>query len=44
MLVEEIMNRNLVTIMPSETIRLAMLMTAQHHIRHLPVVDENQEN
>jgi len=41
MLVEEIMNRNLVTIKPYETIRLAMLITAQHRIRHLPVVDDS---
>lgn len=40
MLVEDIMNRNLITIKPSETIRLAMLLTAQHRIRHLPVVDD----
>jgi acetoin utilization protein AcuB len=41
MLVEDIMNRNVVTVRPSDTIRLAMLMTTQHRIRHLPVVDDN---
>ncbi|RKD27022.1 acetoin utilization protein AcuB [Ammoniphilus oxalaticus] len=43
MLVEDIMNRNLVTIKPYETIRLAMLLTAQHRIRHLPVVDDTDK-
>lgn len=41
MLVEEIMNRNVVTVKPSDSIRLAMLMTAQHRIRHLPVIDSS---
>lgn len=41
MLIEDIMNRNVVTVKPTDTIRLAMLMTAQHRIRHLPVIDES---
>lgn len=40
MLIEDIMNRNVVTVKPSDTIRLAMLLTAQHRIRHLPVIDD----
>ncbi len=40
MLIEDIMNRNVITVKPSDTIRLAMLLTAQHRIRHLPVTDE----
>jgi acetoin utilization protein AcuB len=43
MLVEEIMNRNVITVKPSDTLRLAMLLTAQHRIRHLPVVDDSQQ-
>lgn len=40
MLIEDMMNRNIVTVRPTDTIRLAMLITAQHRIRHLPVIDE----
>jgi acetoin utilization protein AcuB len=43
MLVEDIMNRNVITVKPSDTIRLAMLLAAQHRIRHLPVVDQSQQ-
>ncbi|HJV46361.1 MAG TPA: CBS and ACT domain-containing protein [Bacillota bacterium] len=43
MLVEDIMNRNVITIKPNDTIRIAMLITAQHRIRHLPVMDHNGE-
>lgn len=41
MLVEDIMNKKLITIKPTDTLRLAMLLTAQHRIRHLPVVDDS---
>lgn len=40
MLIEDIMNRNVITVKPSDSLRLAMLVAAQHRIRHLPVIDE----
>ncbi|MEW9670970.1 acetoin utilization AcuB family protein [Ammoniphilus sp. 3BR4] len=43
MLIEDIMNRNVVTVKPSDSIRLAMLIAAQHRIRHLPVLDEGNK-
>ncbi|RXT13500.1 acetoin utilization AcuB family protein [Ammoniphilus sp. CFH 90114] len=43
MLIEDIMNRNVVTVKPTDSIRLAMLVAAQQRIRHLPVLDENNK-
>ncbi|WP_134704271.1 acetoin utilization AcuB family protein [Ammoniphilus sp. YIM 78166] len=43
MLIEDIMNRNVITVKPSDSLRLAMLVAAQHRIRHLPVVDETNK-
>lgn len=40
MLVQDIMKTDVITIHPSETIRLALLTVQEHRIRHLPVVDQ----
>lgn len=40
MLVEDIMRRNVVTVEPNDTIRLALLKIQQFRIRHIPVIDE----
>lgn len=42
MLVEEIMNKNLITIQPDETIKRAGALLKKHRVRHLPVVNENK--
>ncbi|ELK47325.1 acetoin utilization AcuB family protein [Halobacillus sp. ACCC02827] len=43
MLVEEIMKKEVITLPPSETIEKAMKLLHQHHIRHLPIVDEENK-
>ncbi|MBH0230172.1 acetoin utilization AcuB family protein [Halobacillus yeomjeoni] len=40
MLVEEIMNREVITLSPDETIETALKLLHKHHIRHIPIVDE----
>lgn len=40
MLVQDIMKTNVITIHPSDSIRLALLNTQEYRIRHLPVVDQ----
>ncbi|MFG6116647.1 acetoin utilization AcuB family protein [Halobacillus sp. MO56] len=43
MLVEEIMKTEVITMAPTETIGKALRLLNDHHIRHLPIVDsENQ--
>lgn len=42
MLVENIMNRNVITVEPSDTIHIALLKVQQYRIRHLPVVQDGQ--
>lgn len=42
MLVENIMNRNVITVDSSDTIRIALLKVQQYRIRHLPVVKDGQ--
>ncbi|WP_085509123.1 acetoin utilization AcuB family protein [Thalassobacillus devorans] len=41
MLVEEIMKTDVITMKPTETIGKALQLLNEHHIRHLPIVDEN---
>lgn len=40
MLVQDIMKSDVITIHPSDSIRLALLNTQEHRIRHVPVVDQ----
>lgn len=42
MLVEEIMNRDVISVEPQTTIREAMDLLQNHHIRHLPVVEDGK--
>ncbi|WP_050616073.1 acetoin utilization AcuB family protein [Bacillus testis] len=42
MLLEEIMSRDLVTLTEANTIHEAFDIMRKHHIRHLPIVDEQQ--
>jgi len=41
--VEEIMTRKVITVHPSQTIYEAMALMTNHHIRHLPVVDQEEQ-
>src|SRR5699024_7748730 len=41
MLVEEIMQRNVVTLPPTASIATAMKLLQEHRIRHIPIVDEH---
>ncbi|WP_102345261.1 acetoin utilization AcuB family protein [Bacillus sp. Marseille-P3661] len=41
MIIEEIMNRNVVTMRPHETIEKACEIMHSNRIRHIPIVDEN---
>ncbi|MGP4075679.1 acetoin utilization AcuB family protein [Halobacillus sp. K22] len=43
MLVEEIMKTEVITLSPEETIETALKLLHENHIRHLPIVDENNE-
>ncbi|MFZ0368219.1 MAG: acetoin utilization AcuB family protein [Halobacillus sp.] len=43
MLVEEIMKIEVITLSPEETIETALKLLHENHIRHLPIVDENNE-
>lgn len=42
MLVEDIMNRDVVTVAPTDSIRLALLKVHQYRIRHIPVVEQGK--
>lgn len=41
MLVEEIMNKNVFTLKPNDTIETALKLLHEHHIRHIPIVDDH---
>ncbi|MDY0396996.1 acetoin utilization AcuB family protein [Virgibacillus halophilus] len=43
MLVEDIMNTNVVTLQPSATIAKALELLHKHKIRHIPIVNEENE-
>lgn len=43
MLVEEVMNKNPITITPTTTISEALLLLQKHRIRHLPVINQDKE-
>jgi acetoin utilization protein AcuB len=40
MIVEEIMSRNLITLLPTDKIKQAVVLMNKHHVRHIPVVDK----
>ncbi|MFC7061499.1 acetoin utilization AcuB family protein [Halobacillus seohaensis] len=42
MLVEEVMKEDVITLTPSDSIETALKLLNQYHIRHIPIVDENQ--
>ena len=39
-LVGEIMSSNVITVAPTDSVQNAMEVMTQHHIRHLPIVDD----
>lgn len=41
-LVESIMTRDLITVLPSTTVREAMRLVTENRIRHLPVLNQNK--
>ncbi|MBO8156503.1 MAG: CBS domain-containing protein [Bacillaceae bacterium] len=41
MLVEEVMSREVITLPPTATIENALKILNEHHIRHIPIVDED---
>ncbi|MCA1009956.1 acetoin utilization AcuB family protein [Halobacillus halophilus] len=43
MLVEEIMKTEVITLSPEESIETALKLLHENHIRHLPIVNENNE-
>lgn len=43
MLVEEVMERDVVTVSPTSTIEEALKLLQQQRVRHLPIIDENQQ-
>lgn len=42
MLVEDIMRRDVITVAPTDSIRLALLKVHQYRIRHIPVVEDGK--
>jgi CBS domain-containing protein len=40
--VQEIMTRKMITVNPDQTIEECMELMSQHHIRHLPVMDQGR--
>ncbi|WP_173915823.1 acetoin utilization AcuB family protein [Halobacillus sp. Marseille-Q1614] len=40
MLVEEVMKREVITLTPADSIATAVKLLNQHHIRHIPIVDD----
>ncbi|MCM3539910.1 acetoin utilization AcuB family protein [Priestia endophytica] len=40
MIVEEIMSRNLITLLPTDKIKQAVVLMNKYHVRHIPVVDK----
>ncbi|REJ08270.1 acetoin utilization AcuB family protein [Halobacillus trueperi] len=43
MLVEEIMKEKVITLSPEETIEKALKLLHEHHIRHIPIINEENE-
>ncbi|WP_164668342.1 acetoin utilization AcuB family protein [Virgibacillus doumboii] len=43
MLVEEIMKSNIVTLPPTATIAEALQLLQEHHIRHIPITDQEKQ-
>ncbi|MBN9655387.1 acetoin utilization AcuB family protein [Halobacillus sp. GSS1] len=43
MLVEEIMKEKVITLSPEETIEKALKLLHEHHIRHIPIINEKNE-
>ncbi|SDK43875.1 acetoin utilization AcuB family protein [Sediminibacillus albus] len=43
MLVEEIMNTNVISLSPDSSIEEALKLLNHYHIRHIPIVDENDQ-
>lgn len=41
MLVEEIMKKEVITLKPNQTIKEALKLLNDHHIRHIPIINEN---
>jgi CBS domain-containing protein len=40
--VQEIMTRKMITVSPEQTIEECMELMSQHHVRHLPVMDQGR--
>ncbi|MCY8234298.1 CBS and ACT domain-containing protein [Priestia endophytica] len=40
MIVEEVMSRNLITLLPTDKIKQAVVLMNKYHVRHIPVVDK----
>ena len=40
MLVEEIMKEKVITLSPEETIETALKLLHEHHIRHIPIIND----
>ena len=40
--VQEIMTKKMITVEPDQTLEECMSLMSQHHIRHLPVMDQGQ--
>ncbi|MRG87723.1 acetoin utilization AcuB family protein [Salinibacillus xinjiangensis] len=43
MLVEEVMTREVISLPPNEKIETALRLLHQHHIRHIPIVNDDHE-
>ncbi|MBX0359059.1 acetoin utilization AcuB family protein [Halobacillus sp. Nhm2S1] len=43
MLVEEIMKEKVITLSPEDTIEKALKLLHEHHIRHIPIINEENE-
>lgn len=43
MLVEEIMKEKVITLSPEETIEKALKLLHEHHIRHIPIINKDNE-
>lgn len=43
MLIEEIMNTDVITLMPNATIAEALTLLQKHRIRHIPIIDDDRQ-
>lgn len=43
MLVEEIMKERVITLSPDETIETALKLLQEHHIRHIPIINDSNQ-